>query len=225
MKRHPVGTMIGGALLAAWIPFWTFLSGLGTIDFMRTSGSRPSIGTFYLPPAISAGLTVVGIAVMVYAFVLLSERTIVQPSEARIAPTESVHLPESATPQMVFVPLPDTPDVFRDTVMLPDGRSISSCSLENLIAIHKANTTDGASRLLVNRWIKFSGVVDDVDTDGYVSLAPLDRLKPLPIIVLKFAKGWEQQLSALQRGSNVTVRGQVVRTRDNHIRFENCELL
>ena len=64
--------MIGGAILAAWIPFWQFLSALSTLDLMRTSGGHPSIGTFFLPKGLADGLTVLGIGMMVYAFTLLS---------------------------------------------------------------------------------------------------------------------------------------------------------
>src|ERR1039458_2089809 len=80
--------MVGGAILAAWIPFWTFLSGLSTIDFMRTSSGRPSIGTFGVPPSISAGFTVAGICAMVWAFVLLSRsRSGVVPVLSEVEPT------------------------------------------------------------------------------------------------------------------------------------------
>jgi len=68
-NRHPVSTMIGGGILAAWIPFWNFVSTLSTIDLMRTAGGHPSIGTFFLPRGIADGLTVLGIGVMIRAFI------------------------------------------------------------------------------------------------------------------------------------------------------------
>ncbi len=80
-KRPPVTTMIGGAILAAWIPFWQFVSALSTIDLMRTSTGRPSIGTFFLPRGLADGLTVSGIALMVFAVVLLARRTDKEASE------------------------------------------------------------------------------------------------------------------------------------------------
>ncbi len=72
--RHvkPVATVIGGAILAAWIPFWTFVSAVSTVDFMRTASGHPSIGTFFLPRGIADGVTVVGFGVIIFAFVLLA---------------------------------------------------------------------------------------------------------------------------------------------------------
>jgi hypothetical protein len=60
--------MIGGGILSAWTPFWKFLSFLSTVDFMRTAGGHPSIGTLLLPPGLAGCITVIGIAVMVGAF-------------------------------------------------------------------------------------------------------------------------------------------------------------
>ena len=230
MKRHPIGTMVGGAILAAWIPFWTFLSGLSTIDFMRTSSGRPSIGTFYLPASLSAGLSVVGTGVMVYAFVLLYRRTsadhsgggiAVSRESSRVAPMELSAHPTSLSK----LPSRTLPDVFLNAVTLPDGRVISSCNLEDVIAVHKANTTEQAHRLLVGKWIKFPGTVEDISTDGIVNLASTNRSDPLPVFVLKFAEGWEKQLSALQRASSVTVRGQIAGLEYSFIRLKACELL
>src|SRR3954452_25407650 len=65
--------MIGGAALAAWIPLWNFISVVSTIDFVRVNGGRSSIGTFFLPRGIADITTVLGIGVMVYAFILLSK--------------------------------------------------------------------------------------------------------------------------------------------------------
>jgi len=67
--------MIGGAVLAAWIPLWNFISFVSTVDFMRTSSGRPGIGTLFLPRGIADGATVLGIGGMVYAFILLAGKT------------------------------------------------------------------------------------------------------------------------------------------------------
>jgi hypothetical protein len=230
LKRHPIATMIGGAILAAWIPFWTFASGLSTIDFMRTSGGHPSIGTFYLPAGISAGLSVLGIGVMVYAFILLSKRTSADqrnPADSSggvpiSVPSEPARTHDTVAPVPAANPKPT--DVLRPTVLLPDGRAISSSSQQELTAIYRANTTDQASRLLVGKWIKFSGKVRDNHGKGSVFLASIDA-EPCPVILLGFGEHWEEQLSALQRGCSVTVRGQIVRVGNSHIGLENCELL
>lgn len=74
-KDHPIITMIGGAILAAWIAFWRFVSALSTVDLMQTSTGRPSIGTFFLPRGLADGLTVLGVGLMVFAFLLLARRT------------------------------------------------------------------------------------------------------------------------------------------------------
>lgn len=95
MKKHPIVTMIGGGILAAWNPLWAFVSALSTFDFMTTSGGHPGIGTFFMPRGMADGITVVGIGVMVFAFILLSRRADAQ----RATP------PELAAPG--FVPSPE----------------------------------------------------------------------------------------------------------------------
>ena len=85
MQKHPIATMIGGGILAAWIPFWTLVSTLSTFDFMRTASGHPSIGTFFLPSGLSNGVIVLGIFVMVFAFVRLARAGI--PPDDRRAPT------------------------------------------------------------------------------------------------------------------------------------------
>jgi hypothetical protein len=115
------------------------------------------------------------------------------------------------------------PDVFATTLTLPDGRAISSCRIEDLIAIHEANTTDQASRLLVGKWVKFFGKLRDNHGDGIVLLE--SEPSRWPIFILPFREGWTEQLSELQRGSNVTVRGQIVSIELGHIRLHGCELL
>jgi hypothetical protein len=213
--------MVGGAVLAAWIPFWTFASALSTLDFMRTSGGHPSIGTFYLPAGISAGLTVVGIGVMVYAFILLSHRTSQSFSDGTSVPMAGTVPPEKADKHEPGL------DVLPPGVTLPDGRTISTCRLEDLIAIYKENTTDQANRLLVGKWIKFSGEVHDNQGDGSVYIVHSGIFgMPSPVLVwLQFGKGWEEPLSTLRRGSSITARGQIVRVSSAVIRLERCELL
>jgi len=66
-NRRSFLTMFGGAILAAWIPFWKFVSALGTFDLMRTASGHPSIGMFFLPAGLADGLTVVGIGMIVYS--------------------------------------------------------------------------------------------------------------------------------------------------------------
>lgn len=71
MQRHPVVTMICGSALFAWVPFRRAICALG---LMRISGDHPSIGTFFLPTGLADILTVVGIGVMVYAFIQIANR-------------------------------------------------------------------------------------------------------------------------------------------------------
>ena len=46
-----------------------------------------------------------------------------------------------------------------------------------------------------------------------------------PMIVLRFAKGWEEQLSTLNRGSSITFRGKMKAADNTWIDFEQCELV
>lgn len=85
--KHSVPTMIGGGILAAWMPLWRFISTLSTFDFMQTSAGRPSIGTFFLPPGLAHSITVLGIAVMVGAFIVLARRSQQRDTKPYSSPT------------------------------------------------------------------------------------------------------------------------------------------
>jgi len=198
--------MVGGVILAAWTPFWAFVSGLSTIDFMRTSTGRPSIGTFYLSPTLSAGLNVVGFGVIVYAFILLSRQ---------VSWGASVNHSESTSQQ----PRLDVPG-FGVNTTLPDGRAIISCSLEDLGDAYHKNTIDQFNRLLSGKWIKTSGRIGENHGNGQVWLSNAD-----PIFVLQFAEGWSDQLSPLGRGATITVRGKILKADYSGVRLEECELL
>jgi hypothetical protein len=179
---------------------------------------------FYLPVGISPGLTVVGIGVMVYAFVLLSRRTAAVPRNGVMVSSESHRVINNDEPPPASNPkplsdLPVTAGVLAPTVILPDGRAISNCSLEDLEALYKANTIDQANRLLTGKWIKLSGKVFNNFGKGKVFLVSD------PIITLHFAEGWEDQLSTLKRGSEVTLRGQIVEVDHNSINLRGCELV
>src|SRR6202162_6461565 len=56
--------VIGGAILAAWKPFWSSLSALSTFDFMRTAGGHPSIGLLFLPTGLADIVTVLGLVLI-----------------------------------------------------------------------------------------------------------------------------------------------------------------
>jgi hypothetical protein len=120
------------------------------------------------------------------------------------------------------VPPPSTPPPsgFDAQTTLPDGRVINSCSLEYLARTHRENTLDQFNRLLGGKWIKISGKIDDNHGNGLVYL-----MHSSPLIRLQFAKGWEQQLSLLGRGSTVIVRGKVSAASGAAIVLGECELL
>jgi hypothetical protein len=100
----------------------------------------------------------------------------------------------------------------------------SQCSLL-FEAGNKYNTTDQASRLLVGKWIKFSGEVHDNVGNGVVYMMISHRFQLSVLVVLQFGNGWEEQLSKLSRGSRITVRGQIVTVNNLGIHLEQCELL
>jgi len=218
-KRNPIAIIVGGAILAAWTPFWTFVSGLSTIDFMRTSSGRPSIGTFYLSPTLSSGLNVAGLGVIVYAFILLSR----QVSRGNSARSESNSQKPAAVPPAEgpppTIPISTSQDFGVQTV-LPDGRAIISCSLEDLQAAFHKNTLDQFNRLLAGRWVKISGKIHENHGNGQIWLSNNGLY-----FVLQFAKGWNEQLSVLGRGVAVTVRGKIVQAQISAIYLDNCELL
>lgn len=212
--------MIGGAILAAWTPFWTFASTLGTLDFMRTSSGQPSIGNFFLPPGISSGLNVVGIGVMVCAFIQLAHRNGLSHAETQSRPeitSTPNHVPldsESSGSGMPFW--------FSAKTTLPDGREIHACTVDQLQEVYNANTVDQVDRLLRGKWVKVAAKV--LQNYGAGSIY-VDCEKPRPFITLKFTEDWVDQLSLLERGSGVMVRGKIVNVDHYGIHLSDCELL
>jgi hypothetical protein len=104
--------------------------------------------------------------------------------------------------------------------VLPDGRTIISCSLKDLIAAYNDNTQEQFNRLLGGKWLKLSGSIRDNYGNGQLRLE-----QGFPHVVLQFGEGWEEQLSALPRGSSVTIRGQMLGSDSISIQLKECELL
>ncbi len=196
-KRDPVPTMIGGVILAVWIPFWNFLSALSTIDFMRTSGGHAGVGTFFLPRGIADGLTVLGIGVMAYAFVQLAARyNGAQPDDESQTQDDGKSPTEDLTSLLLFK---------TTTVTLPDGRQIINCTTEDLQAVYRANTIDQTNRILCENWVKLSGKLNENYGSGFVVL----EYDSPPVIALRFEKDWFEPLSVLRPGSSMTIRGKI----------------
>jgi len=205
---------------------------------MRTSSGHPGIGTFFLPRGLADALTVVGVGVMVYAFILLSRRTSADTGgvvmvaalneSTRMADVDATTLasrPETNVDAVMPASKPQAlSEVLPPPITLPDGRAIYSCSVKDIVAIHRANTTDQTSRLLVGRWVKLTGTIGDNRGKGVVYLDAIDG-DPRPFLVLQFVKGWEEHLSTLGRGSSITSRGQIVQLDITHIYLERCELV
>jgi hypothetical protein len=103
--------------------------------------------------------------------------------------------------------------------VLPDGRTIISCSLKDLKAAYDDNTREQFNRLLGGKWLKFSGSI----RDNYGRQLRLEQ--SFPQVWLQFGEGWEEQLSALPRGSSVTIRGQMLGADSISIQLKECELL
>ena len=117
--------------------------------------------------------------------------------------------------------LPSIPQIsFGPKTVLPDGRTIISCSLKELQMAHSDNTIDQFNRLLGGKWIKTSGAIENNHGDGKVYLT-----SGAPLIILQFADGWIEQLSMLPRGSRVTIRGKVKDADILAIDLCECELL
>jgi hypothetical protein len=104
--------------------------------------------------------------------------------------------------------------------VLPDGRTIISCSLKDIKAVYDDNTREQFNRLLGGKWLKFSGSIRDNDGNGQLRLE-----QSFPHVLLQFGKGWEEQLSVLPRGSSVTIRGQMLGADPISIELKECELL
>jgi hypothetical protein len=127
---------------------------------------------------------------------------------------------ETPTDQRQAQPNKELPSPFDSQTTHPDGRTIINCTPEDLQAFYRASTIDQTTRLLTGKWLKMSGKVDNVHGDARVYLEHHS-----PMIVLRFAKGWEEQLSMLRRGSSVTFRGKIKGVDSLSIDLEECELV
>lgn len=225
--------MIGGGILAAWTPFWTGLSALSTLDFMRTSTGQPSIGTMFLPVGVSSGFTVLGIFVMVFAFIRLagqnahfpqSERPFrnTQESSSRVIATALVSMGSKTLLSPPANAIPHEPTLaFGYLIVLPDGREVVSCEQGDLRAAYKANTIDQCNRLLCGRWVKLFGDINQNFGKGHIIL----EYSESPMLSLRFSEHWIEQLSCLTRGSTVTFRGRIFEVDQISINIRDCEMV
>jgi hypothetical protein len=118
-------------------------------------------------------------------------------------------------------------DALPTPTVLPDGRAIHSCTLKWLAKIISTSTTDQASRLLLGKWVKFSGKIDDNRGNGWIWIFASglpSNIRPL-LASLQFGEGWEEQLSKLRRGSEITVRAQIISIDGGSVKMEGCELI
>ncbi len=105
-------------------------------------------------------------------------------------------------------------------VTLPDGREVVTCTQDDLRALYRANTVERTSRALKGKWIRMSGELRE-HSDNQLYLKVTDK----PLIMLKFAKGWDEELLRLQRGSQFTFRGKIVAVDIYGLSLEECEFL
>jgi hypothetical protein len=110
---------------------------------------------------------------------------------------------------------------FGAQMVLPDGRTIISCSPEDLQSAFRTNTKDQFNRLLSGKWIKISGKIEDNLGNGTVIIIT----EGSPNIFLHFGRAWEDQLSVLSRGLSVTIRGKIAPAQIGYISLIECELL
>ena len=110
--------------------------------------------------------------------------------------------------------------IFGAPTVLPDGHEISSCTPEDIQAVYHANTIDQFNRLLGGKWFKMSGKINQNHGKGLIFLE-----QHSPLIVLQFGKGWDEQLSLLPRGSDVTFRGKLMASNLGAIELHECEVL
>jgi hypothetical protein len=92
--------------------------------------------------------------------------------------------------------------------------------LEALLTAYHDNTTDQFNRFLGGKWIKISGKIKDNLGNGRLTF-----LHKYDTVRLKFGKGWDEQLSLLSRGADVTIRGKLANDNYAGIELSECELL
>lgn len=112
---------------------------------------------------------------------------------------------------------------FGTQTVLPDGRVITSCTLEDLITAFKQKTNYQFNKAFRGKWVKISGQIDDSHGDGRVYLKTPTGSPTLTR--LRFGKGWEGALSELSRGATITIRGKFGESDSSALRLDECELL
>jgi hypothetical protein len=194
--------VIGGGILAAWIPFWRFVSFLSSFDFMRTASGRPSIGTFFLPSGLADGLWIVGIAMIVFVVV---------------------------TREMQESPYITRQEIARATDATPviEARIFAERTAEELMNFFAGHTTVDANKLLevyMGKWLQVSGVFDDV-TAHHLGLTVYIELPNHSSVFMQFEPEWHDRLLMLKRGSIITVVGKIHRVSWTNLALRECELI
>jgi len=116
----------------------------------------------------------------------------------------------------------DVPLGFGGMMTLPDGRSVISCTMEELATEYRNYTKDQFNRRLAGRWVKVSGEIRDIHSDGDVWLKWVQGVATK----LEFGQGWSESLSTLRRGGTVTFRGKIAEASvGEYIIIGKCELL
>jgi hypothetical protein len=104
---------------------------------------------------------------------------------------------------------------------LPDGRTVTVCRVEALAAAYKSYTKDQFNRKFAGKWVKMSGEINDIHSDGDVWLKASEGI----LLQLQFGKGWSEPLAALSRAATVTFRGKIWGASIGYITIMECELL
>jgi len=164
-----------------------------------------------------------GLAILFAAgFVAQTAHKLNSPSSSPGPGTPTAHKEENASRVPLEKPTLRNPGLSFDTQMvLPDGRTIISCGIEDLQLAFQRNTIDQYNRLLGGKWIKTSGKIQDNLGNGIIVF----QTQNSPSIFLKFGRAWEEQLSVLQRGAGVTIRGKMAPAEPGSIMLVECELL
>lgn len=110
------------------------------------------------------------------------------------------------------------------------GLNLLSITPQEVVGVFTGRTTEqgqSLAKVYIGKWLQVSGAIQDIQLDkdlfGRTShtiwLAGYE-----PAIFTKFGKKWDNQISALSAGDNITVVGQIENIAHNDIWLSNCQL-
>jgi hypothetical protein len=208
-----------GALFAGWQYLMEALSTVSNIQFAFSHASG-----FIKWVASTQGegvLGLAGICMLVWSSLVRDKVE----SNAPSAPLTGAPEQKADSASDADVGLKET-GALAERTTLPDGRTVISCTPQDIDHIYRTQTLAQINRGLDGKWLKLSGTVDNIARTSNLGVwVYLKTGLYKKTIVFRFENIWAEQLNALTIGADITVRGKMREADLTTFTLEKCELL